>query len=75
MNCSSKLLTHKSLVAMSTLFQHINLQDFGLDSGHWTLPFIHLEAQFYKIFVGPLPRVRPRNGILALLFFHLGLSS
>ena len=26
-------------------------------------------------FVGPLPRVRPRNGILALVLFHLGLSS
>ena len=27
-----------------------------------------------SMFVGPLPRVRPRNGILAL-FCHLGLSS
>ena len=31
--------------------------------------------KFPFFIVGPLPRVRPRNGILALLFFHLGLSS
>ena len=39
------------------------------------------ECMAVDFFVGPLPRVRPRNGILALLFFflflffHLGLSS
>ena len=34
-------------------------------------------AYLIIVFVGPLPRVRPRNGILAFssFFFHLGLSS